>query len=342
MLDMIWRPSIVAHPEGGFVVAGAEPYWGATIDDPPGTDNIPYECTEQPWIARVDADGSVRWRSRADTCGRHTDLEIADDGTIWTKGTSTRLSPRGYDVWLARWAPYSSQAGAHSCSLFPDHARAPTSLVIDTLLHSRKRIHRIHLTIDHAIEEPPHGKPSGRRKHLPVLPIVTATRKLPGLRDHRVLDIEQAQRMAPRPIDEGIVGDVDPSAWTLQSKRIDGVATPDRQVEHRVGRFPHRGIVVGQDEVHASLGLATNSHLSPSYLEKFTLAQPTPAYNRDHAQLPADRHRRRRTRRPLSLAKLLTEKGFADVTLLEKNSRVGGKSSTFHHEGIGHEMVATS
>ncbi len=40
----------------------------------------------------------------------------------------------------------------------------------------------------------------------------------------------------------------------------------------------------------------------------------------------------------LSLAKLLTEKGFADVTLLEKNSRVGGKSSTFHHEGIGHEM----
>ena len=105
VLDVIWRPSIVAHPEGGFVVAGAEPYWGATIDDPPGTDNIPYECTEQPWIARVDADGSVRWRSRLDTCGRHTGLEIADDGTIWTKGTSTRLSPRGYDVWLARWAP---------------------------------------------------------------------------------------------------------------------------------------------------------------------------------------------------------------------------------------------
>jgi predicted NAD/FAD-dependent oxidoreductase len=40
----------------------------------------------------------------------------------------------------------------------------------------------------------------------------------------------------------------------------------------------------------------------------------------------------------LSLAKLLTERGFADVTVLERNARVGGKSSTFHHEGIGHEM----
>lgn len=40
----------------------------------------------------------------------------------------------------------------------------------------------------------------------------------------------------------------------------------------------------------------------------------------------------------LSLARLLTEQGFADVTVLEKSSRVGGKSRTFHHEGIGHEL----
>ena len=40
----------------------------------------------------------------------------------------------------------------------------------------------------------------------------------------------------------------------------------------------------------------------------------------------------------LSLAKLLTNKGYADVTVLERNPHVGGKSSTHHHEGIGHEM----
>jgi hypothetical protein len=40
----------------------------------------------------------------------------------------------------------------------------------------------------------------------------------------------------------------------------------------------------------------------------------------------------------LSLAKLLTDKGFADVTVLERNPHVGGKSSTHHHEGVGHEM----
>ena len=40
----------------------------------------------------------------------------------------------------------------------------------------------------------------------------------------------------------------------------------------------------------------------------------------------------------ISLARLLTEEGHADVTVLERNNRVGGKSLTVHHEGIGHEM----
>lgn len=40
----------------------------------------------------------------------------------------------------------------------------------------------------------------------------------------------------------------------------------------------------------------------------------------------------------LSLARLLTDAGYADVTVLEKNPRVGGKSLTVHHDGIGHEM----
>jgi len=40
----------------------------------------------------------------------------------------------------------------------------------------------------------------------------------------------------------------------------------------------------------------------------------------------------------LSLARLLTDRGFADITVLEKNPRVGGKSLTVHHEGIGHEL----
>ncbi len=40
----------------------------------------------------------------------------------------------------------------------------------------------------------------------------------------------------------------------------------------------------------------------------------------------------------ISLARLLTDRGYADVTVLEKSDRVGGKSLTVHHEGIGHEM----
>lgn len=40
----------------------------------------------------------------------------------------------------------------------------------------------------------------------------------------------------------------------------------------------------------------------------------------------------------LSLARLLTERGFPDVTLLERAARPGGKSLTVHHEGLGHEL----
>lgn len=40
----------------------------------------------------------------------------------------------------------------------------------------------------------------------------------------------------------------------------------------------------------------------------------------------------------LSLARLLTEKGFADVTVIERADRVGGKSLTVQHQGIGHEL----
>jgi predicted NAD/FAD-binding protein len=40
----------------------------------------------------------------------------------------------------------------------------------------------------------------------------------------------------------------------------------------------------------------------------------------------------------LSLARLLTERGLADVTVLERDTRVGGKSLTVQHQGIGHEM----
>ncbi|HNC94936.1 MAG TPA: NAD(P)/FAD-dependent oxidoreductase, partial [Myxococcota bacterium] len=40
----------------------------------------------------------------------------------------------------------------------------------------------------------------------------------------------------------------------------------------------------------------------------------------------------------LSLARLLTEHGHADVTVLERASRIGGKSFTLHHQGLGHEM----
>lgn len=40
----------------------------------------------------------------------------------------------------------------------------------------------------------------------------------------------------------------------------------------------------------------------------------------------------------LSLARLLTEKGYADITVLERQDTVGGKSRTVFHEGIGHEL----
>jgi choline dehydrogenase-like flavoprotein len=40
----------------------------------------------------------------------------------------------------------------------------------------------------------------------------------------------------------------------------------------------------------------------------------------------------------LTLARLLAERGITDVTLLERQSRPGGKSLTFFHEGIGHEL----
>lgn len=42
----------------------------------------------------------------------------------------------------------------------------------------------------------------------------------------------------------------------------------------------------------------------------------------------------------LSLARILTDRGYANVTVIEKRSRVGGKSLTWHHEGLGHEMGA--
>jgi hypothetical protein len=40
----------------------------------------------------------------------------------------------------------------------------------------------------------------------------------------------------------------------------------------------------------------------------------------------------------LSLARLLTDRGFADVTVLERAGRLGGKSLTVIHEGLGHEL----
>lgn len=40
----------------------------------------------------------------------------------------------------------------------------------------------------------------------------------------------------------------------------------------------------------------------------------------------------------LSLARLLTERGYADVTVLERADRVGGKSLTVHHQGLAHEL----
>lgn len=40
----------------------------------------------------------------------------------------------------------------------------------------------------------------------------------------------------------------------------------------------------------------------------------------------------------LSLARVLTDRGYADVTVIERAPRVGGKSYTLHVEGLGHEM----
>jgi hypothetical protein len=40
----------------------------------------------------------------------------------------------------------------------------------------------------------------------------------------------------------------------------------------------------------------------------------------------------------LSLARILTDRGHADVTVLERALRVGGKSFTLHVDGLGHEM----
>src|SRR5262249_3972524 len=40
----------------------------------------------------------------------------------------------------------------------------------------------------------------------------------------------------------------------------------------------------------------------------------------------------------LSLARLLTEKGYADVTVIERAPRVGGKALTVYEEGLGHEL----
>jgi hypothetical protein len=40
----------------------------------------------------------------------------------------------------------------------------------------------------------------------------------------------------------------------------------------------------------------------------------------------------------LSLARLLSERGVDDVTVIERSPRVGGKSLTVQHQGIGHEL----
>lgn len=40
----------------------------------------------------------------------------------------------------------------------------------------------------------------------------------------------------------------------------------------------------------------------------------------------------------LSLARLLTDRGYADVTVIERADRVGGKSLTVVHQGLAHEM----
>lgn len=40
----------------------------------------------------------------------------------------------------------------------------------------------------------------------------------------------------------------------------------------------------------------------------------------------------------LSLARFLTDRGYADVVVLERADRVGGKSLTVQHQGLGHEL----
>ncbi len=40
----------------------------------------------------------------------------------------------------------------------------------------------------------------------------------------------------------------------------------------------------------------------------------------------------------LSLARILTDRGHADITVIERAPRVGGKSFTVHVDGLGHEM----
>lgn len=40
----------------------------------------------------------------------------------------------------------------------------------------------------------------------------------------------------------------------------------------------------------------------------------------------------------LSLARILTDRGFADVTVVERAPTVGGKSYTYHYQGLGHEL----
>lgn len=40
----------------------------------------------------------------------------------------------------------------------------------------------------------------------------------------------------------------------------------------------------------------------------------------------------------LSLARILTDRGFANITVIERGAWVGGKSYTYHHQGLGHEL----
>lgn len=40
----------------------------------------------------------------------------------------------------------------------------------------------------------------------------------------------------------------------------------------------------------------------------------------------------------LSLARILTDRGFANITLVERSKWVGGKTWTYQHQGLGHEL----